>query len=63
MFRRFERLVMPYPEHPTLQVAAMATDFLGPQTLGSLLQISAMHGPQSSVRHSGDRAHALRTCA
>jgi hypothetical protein len=28
---------MPYPEHPLLQVAAMATDFLGPQTLGLTL--------------------------
>lgn len=28
---------MPYPEHPMLQVAAMAIDLLGPQTLGLTL--------------------------
>ncbi len=28
---------MPYPEHRMLQAAAMATDFLGPQTLGLTL--------------------------
>ncbi len=33
---------MPYPEHPMLQVAAMATDFLGPQTSGLTLGHAVM---------------------
>lgn len=33
---------MPYPEHPALQAAAMATDFLSPQTQGLALGHSIM---------------------
>lgn len=50
---------MPYPEHPLLQAAAMATDFLGPQTAGLTLGHSVMvrRGQESARLYSHEFRH------
>lgn len=50
---------MPYPEHPLLQVAAMATDFLGPQSLGLTLghAVVVRRGHESTRLYSHEFRH------
>ncbi|HKB59805.1 MAG TPA: hypothetical protein VKC56_07120 [Gallionellaceae bacterium] len=50
---------MPYPEHPLLQVAAMATDFLGPQSLGLTLghTVVVRRGHESARLYSHEFRH------
>lgn len=50
---------MPYPEHPLLQVAAMATDFLGPQSLGLTLghTVVVRRGHESTRLYSHEFRH------
>lgn len=50
---------MPYPEHPMLQAAAMATDFLGPHTAGLTLGHAVMvrRGQESTRLFSHEFRH------
>ena len=50
---------MPYPEHPLLQVAAMATDFLGPQSLALTLghAVVVRRGHESTRLYSHEFRH------